>query len=121
MEERRFRLFCLTGGMATCLVFMDRSIPYDAVWNTKLCLLLGPFIFGFIYRFEFFAISFWLMVILGITDLLMGPNLSVTGASCWSGFEVWALTLPAGFAGCLISYLVPQGHKTRDNIVQLHH
>jgi hypothetical protein len=105
--DLKFLLFLVCGAMAGYLLFQDRSVALGAVWNPLLWLLAGPFIFGVIYQLEFFAISFWLLVALLGTDMVLGLNLSLTGSSSWSGFAVWIFILLAGFAGSLVSLLIP--------------
>ncbi len=115
--DLKFWIFCFCGLMAGYLVFRDRFVPVGSIWNGYLWLLLGPFIFGFIYKLEYFAISFWLLVALGATDVIMGIDLNVAGGpSCWSGFSVWVMTIAAGFAGSVTSLFIPQDNPFFENL-----
>jgi hypothetical protein len=115
--DLKFWLFFLCGFMAGYLLLRDRFVSVSSIWNGYLWLLLGPFIFGVIYKLEYFAISFWLLLALSATDLIMGIDLNVAGGpSCWSGFAVWVMIIVAGFAGSIISLFIPQDNPFFENL-----
>jgi len=117
--DLKFWLLCLAGYSAGYLLYKDRILPLQAIWNRDLLLLAGVFIFGVIYQFEFFVVSFWLFLGLSAIDVISAITPGTTGVSYWGGAVVWLLTLPAGFAGCVLSYLIPHGDKsTRSNVVR---
>lgn len=110
IKDLKFWLFCLCGFSGGYLMFEDRVLSLDAIWNFKLLFLLGPFVFGIIYKSEFLAISFWLFLALGIADLIKGIPAGMVGASYWGGIVVCLLTLPAGLAGWGSSFLIPKAN-----------
>jgi len=111
IADLKFWLFCFCGFLSAYLVFKDPILPLNVIWNINLFFLMGSFVFGFIYKSDFLGISFWLLLGLGVTDLIKGIPSGMVGASYLGGLVVCLITFPAGLAGWGLSFFIPKTNK----------